>query len=123
MNSIEDIPSNGPLFTHDRCTPYEYLWDRRIPGGYCQISAVPASTILNSELPWLSNDTNPQAYGAYQYAVTTVIVDLLFAVLPWLFIWTLQINKQEKIIIMISMSFGVLYDWHSYKRSRFCCIC
>ncbi|KAI0535389.1 hypothetical protein GGR58DRAFT_479339 [Xylaria digitata] len=68
------------------CRPIEYLWDRRIPGGYCPIDLIPASTVLN---------------------VATVLVDVLFAVLPWFFIWGLQINQHEKIVILASMSLGV----------------
>ncbi|PVH96855.1 hypothetical protein DM02DRAFT_674522 [Periconia macrospinosa] len=79
-----------------QCTPYEYLWDRRIPGGYCHISAIPASTVLN---------------------ITTVVVDLLFAVLPWLFIWALQIKKQEKIVILTSMSLGIFAAGCGVKRA------
>ncbi|KAI1426462.1 hypothetical protein F5Y12DRAFT_713190 [Xylaria sp. FL1777] len=79
-----------------RCRPFAYLWDRRIPGGHCVISAVPASTVLN---------------------ISTVIVDILFAVLPWLFIWALKINKQEKIVILASMSLGVLAAASGIKRA------
>ncbi|KAI1172935.1 hypothetical protein F4777DRAFT_559673 [Nemania sp. FL0916] len=43
-----------------QCTPFDYLWDRRIHG-ICYINAVPASTVLNS---------------------LTVVVDFLFAALP-----------------------------------------
>ncbi|KAF2963782.1 hypothetical protein GQX73_g9800 [Xylaria multiplex] len=68
------------------CTPVEYLWDRRIPGGDCPIDLIPASTVLN---------------------VATVLVDFLFAALPWFFIWGLQINQHEKIVILASMSLGV----------------
>ncbi|KAI1129488.1 hypothetical protein F5Y10DRAFT_238370 [Nemania abortiva] len=69
------------------CRPFAYLWDHRIPGGHCPIDLVPASTILN---------------------VLTILVDVLFAVLPWFFIWGLQMNKQEKVVILASMSLGVL---------------
>ena len=32
-----------------RCTPYEFLWDRGIPGGYCHIDTRPISTTLSSK--------------------------------------------------------------------------
>ncbi|KAI0866597.1 hypothetical protein F4860DRAFT_457879 [Xylaria cubensis] len=79
-----------------QCRPFAYLWDRRIPGGYCPISAVPASTVLN---------------------ISTVVVDLLFVILPWLFIWSLRINKQEKIVILGSMSLGVLAAGSGIQRA------
>lgn len=31
-----------------QCTPPAYLWDRRIPGGYCQVDATPVSLTLTS---------------------------------------------------------------------------
>lgn len=31
-----------------QCTPPAYLWDRRIPGGYCHIDSAPVSMLLCS---------------------------------------------------------------------------
>jgi hypothetical protein len=31
-----------------QCTPPAYLWDRRIPGGFCQVDATPVSLTLTS---------------------------------------------------------------------------
>ncbi|KAI0150786.1 hypothetical protein GGR57DRAFT_471589 [Xylariaceae sp. FL1272] len=78
-----------------QCRPFRYLWDRRIPG-YCPISAIPASTVLN---------------------VTTVIVDFVFAFLPWVFIWKLQMNKREKYVILGSMSLGIFAAASGIKRA------
>ena len=33
-----------------RCTPPQYLWDRGIPGGYCQVDSTPVSMLLCSRL-------------------------------------------------------------------------
>ncbi|KAI0418454.1 hypothetical protein F5X98DRAFT_338095 [Xylaria grammica] len=67
------------------CTPVKFVWDHRIEGS-CPVDLFPPSTILN---------------------VATILVDFLFAALPWFFIWGLQMNKQEKIVILVSMSLGV----------------
>lgn len=32
-----------------QCTPPEYLWDRTIPGGYCQVDSTPVSMLLCSK--------------------------------------------------------------------------
>ncbi|KAI1267083.1 hypothetical protein F5Y18DRAFT_444823 [Xylariaceae sp. FL1019] len=77
------------------CRPFRYLWDRRIPG-YCPISAIPASTVLN---------------------VTTVIVDFVFAFLPWVFIWKLQMNKHDKYVILGSMSLGIFAAASGIERA------
>lgn len=34
-----------------QCTPPRYLWDRSIPGGYCQVDSTPVSMLLCSEFP------------------------------------------------------------------------
>lgn len=41
-------------------------------------------------------------------AVLCVIVDFFFAGFPWLFIWALQMKKREKIVILCSLSLGVM---------------
>lgn len=33
-----------------QCTPPKYLWDRSIPGGYCQVDSTPVSMLLCSKL-------------------------------------------------------------------------
>ena len=33
-----------------QCTPPKYLWDRRIPGGYCHIDSTPVSILLCGKL-------------------------------------------------------------------------
>jgi hypothetical protein len=70
-----------------QCSPYKYLWDRRLEGS-CHLDAVSASTVLNS---------------------FTIITDFVFAILPWLFIWELQMRKQERIVILTTMSLGLAY--------------
>lgn len=32
-----------------QCTPPRYLWDRRVPGGFCSIDSTPVSMLLCSE--------------------------------------------------------------------------
>ena len=47
-------------------------------------------------------DANPPA-------VLCVIADFFFAIFPWVFLWKLQMNKREKIVIAASMSLGLMY--------------
>ncbi|KAI1458695.1 hypothetical protein F4805DRAFT_423363 [Annulohypoxylon moriforme] len=79
-----------------QCTPPAYLWDRQIPGGYCAVNAAPASTLLS---------------------VVCVLVDFFFAILPWAFIWKLQMNRREKFVILVSMSLGIIAGTCGIKRS------
>ncbi|KAK7953047.1 hypothetical protein PG988_013741 [Apiospora saccharicola] len=44
---------------------------------------------------------NPQTVG-------TVFIDLLFAVLPWNFVWKLNMSRKDKLIIAGSLSLGLL---------------
>ncbi|KAH7308597.1 hypothetical protein B0I35DRAFT_442270 [Stachybotrys elegans] len=78
-----------------QCSPHNYLWDRRIEGS-CHLDAVSASTVLNS---------------------FTIVVDIVFAVLPWLFIWELQIKRQERIVILTTMSLGIAAAACGIKRA------
>ncbi|KAK8018824.1 hypothetical protein PG991_008014 [Apiospora marii] len=79
-----------------QCTPPAYLWDRRIVGGYCHVDSTPVSTTL---------------------CIICVIVDFFFALFPWLFIWKLQMNRREKIVILVSMSLGVIAGACGIKRT------
>ncbi|KAF4468501.1 hypothetical protein FALBO_4618 [Fusarium albosuccineum] len=69
-----------------QCSPPKYLWDRRIPGR-CHIDSTPISMLL---------------------CILCVICDFFYAVFPWLFIWRLQMNKREKIVILVSLGLGVM---------------
>ncbi|KAF5645100.1 integral membrane protein pth11 [Fusarium sp. NRRL 52700] len=78
-----------------QCTPPKHLWDRRIPGK-CTVDSTPVSMIL---------------------CIFCVIVDFFFAGFPWLFIWALQMNKREKIVILCSLSLGVIAGACGIKRT------
>lgn len=41
-------------------------------------------------------------------AVGTVFIDLLFALLPWNFVWKLNMSRKDKLIIAGSLSLGLL---------------
>ncbi|KAH7121707.1 hypothetical protein EDB81DRAFT_861572 [Dactylonectria macrodidyma] len=79
-----------------QCTPPKYLWDRRVPGGRCHIDSTPVSMLL---------------------CILCVIVDFFYAVFPWLFIWGLQMNTREKIVILASLSLGVIAGACGIKRT------
>ncbi|KAK3940295.1 hypothetical protein QBC46DRAFT_127916 [Diplogelasinospora grovesii] len=79
-----------------QCTPPAYLWDRRIPGGYCHINTTPVSFTL---------------------CILCVVVDFFFSFFPWLFLWNLNMNQREKMIIAISMSLGFIAGACGIKRT------
>lgn len=78
-----------------QCTPPKYLWDRRIPVK-CTVDSTPVSMTL---------------------CILCVIVDFFFAGFPWLFIWALQMKKREKIVILCSLSLGVIAGACGIKRT------
>ncbi|KAF4974592.1 hypothetical protein FZEAL_8519 [Fusarium zealandicum] len=78
-----------------QCSPPKYLWDRRIPGR-CHIDSTPVSMLL---------------------CILCVIVDFFYAVFPWFFIWTLHMNTREKIVILCSLSLGVIAGACGIKRT------
>ncbi|KAK7964488.1 hypothetical protein PG988_011462 [Apiospora saccharicola] len=82
------------IFTWAACTPVVFTWDERIAGGKCI-------------------DTIPLAMGL---ALFTIVADLFFAILPWIFIWKLNIPKREKIILAVSLSLGIFAAAAGAKR-------
>ncbi|KAK1996459.1 hypothetical protein LX36DRAFT_722980 [Colletotrichum falcatum] len=79
-----------------QCSPPRYLWDRTTPGGYCPINSTPVSMVL---------------------CILCVVVDFLYAALPWLFIWNLQMSRKEKGTILASLSLGVIAGACGIKRT------
>ncbi|RMJ03486.1 hypothetical protein CDV36_014978, partial [Fusarium kuroshium] len=46
-----------------------------------------------------------------------VLTDLFFAIMPWVFIWKLQMNRRERLIILASMSLGIIAAACGIKRA------
>ncbi|CAP66972.1 uncharacterized protein PODANS_4_5490 [Podospora anserina S mat+] len=69
------------------CVPVNYVYDRRIEGGYCPIDTRPTSYLL---------------------CTSTIVVDFFFALFPWLIVMPLQMPKREKFTIAGSMSLGLI---------------
>ncbi|KAL3601020.1 hypothetical protein FPOAC2_05273 [Fusarium poae] len=78
-----------------QCTPPQYLWNRKIPGR-CHIDTAPASMLL---------------------CVLCVVADFFFAGFPWLFILGLQMKMKEKMVILLSLSLGVIAGAFGIKRT------
>ncbi|KAK4096346.1 hypothetical protein N658DRAFT_511291 [Parathielavia hyrcaniae] len=78
------------------CVPLNFVYDRRIPGGYCPIDTRPTSYIL---------------------CVSTVLVDFFFAIFPWIIVWPLQMPQREKYTIAGSMSLGLIAAAAGIKRT------
>lgn len=85
-----------------QCTPPNYLWDRTIPGGRCTVDTAPASMLLCSEY------SVGACWAELTRIVLCVVVDFFLAGFPWLFIWGLQMKMKEKIVILSSLSLGVM---------------
>ncbi|KAK1992519.1 hypothetical protein LX36DRAFT_554168, partial [Colletotrichum falcatum] len=79
-----------------QCSPPRYLWDRTTPGGHCPIDSTPVSLLL---------------------CISCILVDFLYAGLPWCFIWNLQKSKKEKVTILAGLSLGVLAGACGIKRT------
>ncbi|KAK4171451.1 hypothetical protein QBC36DRAFT_366486 [Triangularia setosa] len=79
-----------------QCSPPAYLYDRRIPGGYCYVNTTPVSFTL---------------------CILCVFADFFFAIFPWAFLWNLQMNQRKKIVIAASMSLGLIAGACGIKRT------
>ncbi|KAH6843269.1 hypothetical protein B0I37DRAFT_393535 [Chaetomium sp. MPI-CAGE-AT-0009] len=78
------------------CVPLDYVYDRRIPGGYCPIDTRPTSYIL---------------------CISTILVDFFFAIFPWIIVWPLKMPQREKYTIAGSMSLGLIAAAAGIKRT------
>ncbi|GAB1315542.1 hypothetical protein MFIFM68171_05752 [Madurella fahalii] len=78
------------------CVPLNYVYDRRIPGGYCPIDTRPTSYIL---------------------CISTILVDFFFAIFPWVIVWPLNMPRREKYTIAGSMSLGLIAAAAGIKRT------
>ncbi|RLL97500.1 hypothetical protein CFD26_105870 [Aspergillus turcosus] len=66
--------------------PSKSIYDPRVPGRTV-VNVVPFSVLLGS---WCA------------------AVDFYFAILPWIFIWNLNMKRKEKLVIAISLSLGFI---------------
>lgn len=85
MSTMAFLAFINVLFTWVACKPLAYAYDETI-GGTC-FNTIPTAVMM---------------------AGGTILVDLYFAILPWIFIWKLNIPRKEKFVIAGSMSLGVL---------------
>lgn len=79
-----------------QCSPPSYFWDRRIAVGYCYTEATTVYTVLSA---------------------ICVAVDFLFPIVPWLFIWNLQLPQKERLIVLASMSLEFIAGGFGIQRS------
>ncbi|KAJ1323639.1 hypothetical protein MN608_10883 [Microdochium nivale] len=77
------------------CTPAAYFWDTTISEGTCAFDFLTLFMVLS---------------------VTWVVVDLYYAVLPWLFVRQLNMPYKEKVIVLSSMSLGLLASGFGIAR-------
>ncbi|KAI9159102.1 hypothetical protein HJFPF1_07110 [Paramyrothecium foliicola] len=75
------------LVTMFQCSPIPYFWDKYLPGGKC----------VNIEIVI--------ALG-FLYSSFSVISDFIFAILPSVVVWKLQIHKQAKLLLLPLLAMG-----------------
>ncbi|KAF2175453.1 hypothetical protein K469DRAFT_680029 [Zopfia rhizophila CBS 207.26] len=76
------------ILTLAQCSPVEKLWNIALPGT-CWDNRI----VIN--------------YSIF-VGVWSCLMDLLLTVVPWLTIWNLQMNKREKVGVIVTMSLGCL---------------
>lgn len=69
-----------------QCEPAAFLWDKSLTGK-CELPQMGVSIYLGA---------------------SCVFTDLFLAIFPWFFMWKLQMNKREKLVILASMSLGIM---------------
>ena len=81
--------SGGTFFfvTLFQCEPIPYFWDKAISGGSCiYVEVIIGLGIL--------------------YNVAAVISDLIFAILPGVIVWKLQLRKRSKMLLFPLLAMG-----------------
>ncbi|KAF2186545.1 hypothetical protein K469DRAFT_749640 [Zopfia rhizophila CBS 207.26] len=79
-----------------QCKPMEYLWDRKIAGGYC----------------WLNFTIVELFMGAW-----SALMDFVLAILPWHVVMGLNMKRKEKLTVAISLSLGMFAGVCSIVRT------
>ncbi|KAH6685059.1 hypothetical protein F5X68DRAFT_242188 [Plectosphaerella plurivora] len=69
-----------------QCLPAQRIYDKRVEGR-CIIDPVPWAILLGS---------------------FCIFVDFFFAIFPWVFLHKLEMKKKEKMVVGISLSFGII---------------
>jgi hypothetical protein len=64
--------------------------------------------VLSPSKPNLSRADPKRPVLTKNATVFTIIIDITFALLPWVFIWRLQMPQREKLVIAVSLSLGFL---------------
>ncbi|KAI0014634.1 hypothetical protein F4780DRAFT_774346 [Xylariomycetidae sp. FL0641] len=82
------------LFTWVACKPLAAAYDDRIPNATCL-------------------DT---LYLSLFLALGTIAADLVFAILPWVFIWKLSAPRRERLMLACTLSLGILAALAGVKR-------
>lgn len=106
-----------------QCLPPAAIYDKRVKGK-CIVRITPISILLGGKFLYLPFPPKPPkmegsnaARGGIGRVLTTpcpwpsawcIFADFFFATLPWVFIWSLNMSKREKVTIAGSMSFGLL---------------
>jgi hypothetical protein len=68
------------------CVPYEYLWNRTIPGGYCRINT---------------------AYTSLSAACFALATDFIILLIPQRIIWTLNMSTYRRLGVSLVFTLGV----------------
>lgn len=76
------------LFPWVNCTPVQKAWDSSLPGTCWKPEVLVHYNLFS---------------GVY-----SAVMDFALALLPWQFIWGLQMKKKEKVGVGVAMSMGIL---------------
>ncbi|KAH7021117.1 uncharacterized protein B0I36DRAFT_29210 [Microdochium trichocladiopsis] len=74
------------ILTWASCTPVALMWDDRIKNATC-IDSTPVTAAL---------------------AVSTILADMVYVGLAWIFIWKLPNPRREKVLLAFSFGLGIL---------------
>lgn len=88
-----------------QCLPPSAIWDPRVKGR-CILKITPFSVLLGGM--YISSELCLVFKLTVKLSVWCIVADFALALLPWLFLWPLNMGKSEKLTIAGSLSLGVM---------------
>ena len=92
--------------TWGQCTPIEKIWQPKLEGECWPKSIQIKYNIFTASMQPLT--LSLKGTRADHPPVYSGAMDIVLAIVPWKIIWTLTMNKREKLGVLFAMSMGVL---------------
>jgi hypothetical protein len=98
-----------------QCQPLALAWDKNVQGHCMRASSLKFAAFFNSGEHRRSNEI--LCGCTEKKSGVSLVTDLVFAVLPTIFIWKVQMARNTKLCVIPVLSLGFLYEQSSLTVS------